>query len=525
MSSDTATAEALSHPLAGGRFALAVSLAATLAIVVAFADTALSMVAIWARSDVYTHGFLIVPVCVWLAWRLRAELSGVQPTAWWPGLLLVALSGFIWLLGSVSGVSVVEQLALVLMIQSVLASVLGPALVRVLAAPLLFLLFAVPFGEELVPTLIEWTADFTVAALRLTGIPVFREGNSFVIPSGQWSVIEACSGIRFLIISVVAGCLFAYLTYRSTWRRLAFVGVSVLAPIFANWLRAYLIVMLGHLTNNRLDAYIDHRTVGWILFGIVMCVVFWVGARYSDTQAARRAPATRPGQGVIGAGPHRPALVGAAALAVALAVVWLPAEQALASAQSARSRLVPAVEGAFGWVAVDADASAWTPRFGGQRASRRQTFERDGRRVVLHIAYYAGQRQNEELVNSENVLVAATDPHQRELAHGRVDLATRVGTLRARSATVKDTPGQFDVLWWYWVDGRTTTSDTVAKALLAWSRLARRSDDSAAVFLFTEPAAAVDATATTAAATLAEFAADMQPQIERALQAASGGPR
>ena len=81
------------------------------------------------------------------------------------------------------------------------------------------------------PRLMDWTADFTVAALRLTGVPVYREGVHFVIPTGQWSVIEACSGIKFLIASVMAGSLYAWLMYRSPGRRIAFIAASIVVPL------------------------------------------------------------------------------------------------------------------------------------------------------------------------------------------------------------------------------------------------------------------------------------------------------
>ena len=104
------------------------------------------------------------------------------------------------------------------------------------------------------PWLMESTADFTVSALVLTGIPVYREGHQFIIPSGAWSVVEACSGVRYLIASLMVGALFAYLNYRSMRRRWLFMGVALVVPIVANWVRAYLIVMIGHLSNNKLAA-------------------------------------------------------------------------------------------------------------------------------------------------------------------------------------------------------------------------------------------------------------------------------
>ncbi len=136
------------------------------------------------------------------------------------------------------------------------------------------------------PRLMDWTADFTVAALRLSGVPVYREGVHFVIPTGQWSVIEACSGIKFLIASLMAGSLYAWLMYRSTGRRLAFIAASIAVPIIANWLRAYLIVMVGHLSKNRLMTNEDHIVFGWILFGAIMLLLYWQAARWrEDTHA------------------------------------------------------------------------------------------------------------------------------------------------------------------------------------------------------------------------------------------------
>jgi len=75
------------------------------------------------------------------------------------------------------------------MVPAVILALFGTAWLRVLAFPLAFLFFAVPFGEVFVPTLIDWTADFTVAALTATGIPVFREERTslFRAAAGRWS--------------------------------------------------------------------------------------------------------------------------------------------------------------------------------------------------------------------------------------------------------------------------------------------------------------------------------------------------
>ena len=144
-----------------------------------------------------------------------ASASGVgsvaaRSTSLW--LLPMVLAGFVWLLGDLAAVNAVTFLALVSLLVFAVPALLGTRVALAILFPLAYLFFAVPIGEFALPQMMEWTAEFTIVALRLTGIPVYREGLSFVIPSGNWSVVEACSGVRYLIASVVVGTLYAYLT-------------------------------------------------------------------------------------------------------------------------------------------------------------------------------------------------------------------------------------------------------------------------------------------------------------------------
>src|SRR6266581_6001215 len=224
--------------------ALAACIVSILWIIAWYGSTGLAMVSIWARSDTFAHGFIVLPIALWLVWRVRARIAAVTPHPSWWVLAPIAAAGFAWLMGELAAVNAVSQSAFTALLVLTVPAVLGTRVARVIAFPLGFMFFAVPIGEFLMPQLMSWTADFTVLALTLTGIPVYREGLQFVIPSGYWSVAEACSGVRYLIASLMVGTLYAYLVYRSPRRRLVFVGVSILVPIVANWLRAYMIVMI-----------------------------------------------------------------------------------------------------------------------------------------------------------------------------------------------------------------------------------------------------------------------------------------
>ncbi len=296
--------------------------------------TAASMVAIWARSDTFAHGFFIAPISLWLIWRKRAQLRAATPVVSPLWALPLVLLGVSWWVGDAVSANVVLQFSFVGMLISAVLFMLGWPVARIILFPLLFLLFAVPFGEFLLPLLIEKTADFTVLGLRLTGVPVYRAGNNFQIPSGAWSVVEACSGVRYLIASVTVGTLFAYLNYQSWRRRAVFVVVSIVVPIVANWVRAYIIVMLGHLSGNRIATGVDHLIYGWLFFGIVISIMFAIGARWTEPDAppkAVAASAATPG--------HHSNVSALRWIGVALVAGWItvpPALQRLAADRSGK---------------------------------------------------------------------------------------------------------------------------------------------------------------------------------------------
>jgi exosortase A len=255
--------------------ALAVVVLLTVFVPAWYWTTSWSMVLKWWTNETYAHGLVVLPVSLWLVWRSRAQLAALplRPAKW--AIAALGLAGFAWLLGALGDAVGVQQAAVISMIVLAIVATAGMDVTRVLAFPLLFLYFAVPFGDFMLPYLMELTADITISALRVVGVPVYREGLHFSIPSGRWSVVEACSGIRYLIASLMVGVLFAQLTYRSWRRKLAFIALAAVVPLVANGLRAFMIVMIGHLSDNKLAVGVDHLIYGWVFFGVVMLPMFW----------------------------------------------------------------------------------------------------------------------------------------------------------------------------------------------------------------------------------------------------------
>ena len=428
--------------------------------------TAASAVAIWSRSETFTHCFIVVPICLWLVWRRRPALAQVPIRPWWPALIGVLAAGALWLIASAAAAVVVKQFAVVFMIQASVIAVLGLSAARVLAFPLAFLLFAVPVGEILVPSLMDWTADFTVTALRWSGVPVYREANRFVIPSGTWSVVEACSGLRYLIASMMVGCLYAGFAYQSASRRLAFIAASIGVPIIANWLRAYIIVMIGHLSNNHLAVGVDHLVYGWVFFGVIMLLLFWIGSFWQESESAHVSELGQTQVWTSGAtgGAHRPLLVGAIAAIIA-AGIWQPIEAAMERPARGNAPILKNVVASNGWTLSSLPLSNWKPHYVGYASELQQSFSKNGHEAGLYIAYYSMQESERELITSTNVLTTSSDRDWTHVARGAETVTWAGAPATVRRAEVLGHENKLDVLQLYWVCRRHTSSEYVASEM------------------------------------------------------------
>ena len=494
------------------RVVLPLTIVVTAIILVIYWRTTESMVAIWWRSETFAHGFLILPITLFLIWTKRREVARLVPAPDVLGVVLLAGAGLLWLVAAAGQVQVVRQYALVAMIPAAVTAIAGRRVALALAFPLAFLMLGVPVGEALIAPLMNWTADFTVAALRLSGIPVYREGTFFTIPSGNWSVVEGCSGLRYLIASITVGFLYAYLSYQRFWKRVLFIVLSVTVPIIANGLRAYMIVMIAHLSDMRLALGIDHLIYGWLFFGLVMLLLFWLGSFWRD-------PASDIAGSSVDASPRavrvsRAVMAGWAVAVVAIAAVWPLYASYLDRASAASDAPILATPvAASGWSVEATPLTDWRPRYGGAAASFFQAYRKGDRAVALYLGYYRHQRQGAELLTSQNIMVQQKHPvwsnvgesgRQEDLGKGPVEIRQT----QLRSA------GQRLLIWdWFRISGRDLSNPYVGKLLLARNRLLGRGDDAVAIILATPYDERTDA----AQESLRQFVREMVPSIDSAL--------
>ncbi len=496
----------------------------TLAVLGLFWPTFSTMVDTWADIETYSHGFLIAPISLWLVWRERARLEAIVPVPAIPVLLFTVIAAGLWIMSRLLGVQVGEQLALIGLWTSALWALIGHRAARVLAFPLAFLFLMVPMGDSLVPPMMDFTADFTVWLLELTGVPVYREGLFFVIPSGNWSVVEACSGVRYLIASFTLGLLYAYLTYRSLWRRLLFIALAIIVPIIANGLRAYMIVMIGHLSDMRLAVGVDHLIYGWVFFGLVMFLLFWLGNFWVEQDTA----ATEPDQsGAVSSGGG--SSVAAAAVFLATVVIFVGARTttgALSAVSATQAQVVLPVE-AGGWRLDGEPTLRWPLALGGADQALHVDYVKQGQRVSLVLGIYFVQRQGHEVISSENRLLdRRADEHWRIVGHHRIPLSVDgrafevpvARIARTQMSLLGEASEQLRGAFWYRLGDLSAVNEYVGKWYQALALLTDGRRDGAFIMIVTREGG----DGATPDATLQSFAAQALPDIVAALDAPYG---
>lgn len=431
---------------------------------VLYGESLVSAVLIWSRSGTFTHGFIIVPVAFFLAWRRRYEVVAQvwRPTGWL--LLPLLANALLWRLGELAQIDVLQQLCAFAFLPLLIWCCFGHQVARVLAFPMFYLLFAVPMGEELVPWLQQVTADISVFALQVTGIPVYRDGLYITVPNGYFEVAVACSGIRYLIASLALGTLYAYLSYEKLQHRLWFLVLALVVPIVANGLRAYGIIMIAHLSDMKYATGVDHLVYGWVFFGLVMAMLFYLGSFWGRPPVY---PSEESGSPAIKGSARQSVIM---MLALSLVLLMPDLHQRFLGQPSASVNWQSQGLAVLG---EPAGESNWQPQFVGAEAQLRRQHQGTG--VELYLAYYGNQADGE--------LVAWNNKIYQEDKWGLVDKQGASVTLEGQQVLMNElilsnTRGERRILWYgYQVAGQYIASAGMSKLTQALARLLGGSGD------------------------------------------------
>jgi exosortase len=263
-----------------------------------YADTVTGLVVQWVASPDASYGVVLASVALAIAWRRRDPfvLAIDRHAAAAPGATVLLVGLFVYLTGQLGADVFLTRVSLVLVLTGTVWFLFGSRSVRTIAAPLVFLLAAMPLPELIVNSItlpLQFTAS-RIAEMTLTtfGVPVFRDGNVLELPSTALEVAEACSGLRSIVSLAAISGLLAW-TDPSWPRRIAVIVSSLPVAIVMNGLRIAATGLACETWGPAAASGSWHTFTGWITFLVSVFVLVRLQRVIARTEAI--VPAWKPG--------------------------------------------------------------------------------------------------------------------------------------------------------------------------------------------------------------------------------------
>jgi len=228
----------------------------------------------WIDSEgYYSHGFLVPLISGYIVYRWWPKLKQVPVRTGW--LAVPFLIGILWVACAANRTDIYFLLSVSLVISLLFATwaIAGWQWMVALAAPILYLLFALPVWDQIIQ---NYTNPLQLAStkvafqlLKLYGLgPMQTDSNHILLNSYQLDVGVACSGFKLLLALMAFGAFFLLIAKLKTWASLVFAASIVPIALFVNGLRISLIGVVGNAYG--LDAGLSfHDYSGYIT--IILC--------------------------------------------------------------------------------------------------------------------------------------------------------------------------------------------------------------------------------------------------------------
>lgn len=240
----------------------------------------------WWDDPGSSHGILIPPVAVYIAW-LRRDLTLAQPA--FPdsrGLWLTLSACLMLLVGTLGAEFFLARASFVLIVAGLVWTFWGLPRFRTLLFPLLLLLTMVPlpqlvYNAASVP-LQEMASSVATSLVQMLGIAVYQDGNVIHLAGISLGVAEACSGLRSLTSLVTAALMVGFLFCTRVRTRVLLVALAVPVAIGMNVVRVTGTALIAEYNQQYALGYY-HLFSGWLVFlagfGIVALLAKLLHAR------------------------------------------------------------------------------------------------------------------------------------------------------------------------------------------------------------------------------------------------------
>ena len=236
----------------------------------------------WWNEPECVHGFLVPIFSVWFLWvrreMIRLTTGVVGRWAIVCSLILFAVCGAMRWTSAFLFFDLLDCMSLIPCLAAVVLFVGGWQALRWAGPSIAFLFFMVPLpgfvAGQLSHPLQRAGTLVSTYLLQLIGIPCFSQGNVINLAEAQLGVVEACSGLRMMML-FFAVCFGAAVLMKSSPLEKAIVVLSA-APIAlaANVIRITVTGILHEVVGHGVADAVFHDLAGWLMMPLAV-VLLW----------------------------------------------------------------------------------------------------------------------------------------------------------------------------------------------------------------------------------------------------------
>jgi exosortase len=222
----------------------------------------------WDQS--LSHAYPLLLAFVFLLYKASPLL--VRKQHWsldWMLVCALFMASLLWFLFYSIQIKILEQLILLLILLLILAYVFSIKTFWELRFLLIMPLFVLPIWDYLNEFLVQLSSSVVGEMVRAIKIPALIDGNSIFIPSGHIMIADGCSGLRYFIISLALGYAISYLNGYKEKGLILSLSIAALLGLIANWLRIFILILIGYYTEMESSLMRDHEVFGWVLFAVL----------------------------------------------------------------------------------------------------------------------------------------------------------------------------------------------------------------------------------------------------------------
>ncbi|HTQ41048.1 MAG TPA: exosortase/archaeosortase family protein [Pirellulales bacterium] len=254
-------------------------------VVWAYWSSLLHLAGRWLREPEYSHGFFVPVWSVVLLWLRRKQITGmVWEGSWW-GLGLVAIGIALRCVAAYGFYTLMAAFSLLPTLAGLAIAAGGWRCLRWALPSIVFLVFMIPLpgfiSESLSLPLQHLAVTSVTYLLQLIGIPAGMEGNVILLTHSKVGVVEACSGLRMLILFFAVSTGVAMIVQRTWIERIVLIASAVPIAIAVNIVRITATALLHNWVNPQFGESFFHDLGGWLM-GPMALGLLWLEMKFFD---------------------------------------------------------------------------------------------------------------------------------------------------------------------------------------------------------------------------------------------------